>query len=259
MRIQISRNQAVHIGFDKFEPYGFDQRSWGWKGNRKVEIDLRDLDDTKRDKLIAMLQEMKHVYGLGTINRDIARWLSAMDTAKSGLPIKKMREFEVAAIAFMRDVEGHRVYRKERNDLWFCYFVDHIMYKPTVHHRTTKWSEAWIDWEHVNISMEYELGPEGGTSSIKVRIDLDELGKTVLRQAVQTNMKPQHDDQDPGDEQPDEECVCVKELHTVCPCAKCHGFGWFATGVVETYCDCYIGKNLRTIDAAAWITPPGRK
>lgn len=180
MKIIITKKQAAKIGFEKFAPFGFNERSWGWRDGTKVTIDLNSIEAHKVDQLDALLESAPGVYGAGSLRKDIAIWKAAV-SSDVGATVKSLVAFEVMLREFMRTVPGHRVFKRGEGKLkayWHCYVVDDIAYHKGYWYKSHYEGKRWVP-PKVTCNLDYDHGLKGVQSEHKTWSEAAVVGMTV--------------------------------------------------------------------------------
>lgn len=172
MNIIITKHQAECVGFEKFELYGLNDRSWGWRKNTKCTLDLDALERHKLDQLEKIFTEAnakfpRGIHGVSKHIDDIRMWKDALDGAMDGTAVKNLRQLQAAMTEFLRTIPGHRVYQKdEKLGQWLAYYVSSISYKAE--YWTTDWNGRRYKVEaELTLKLEHDHGTDGKTETEK--------------------------------------------------------------------------------------------
>lgn len=164
MHIQVSKKQAAAIGFDKFTPWGYAERSWHWRGNSKVDFNVSAMEPEKLEQLVQLLANAKGVYGITPILRNIETYRIALKGALGDDKVRSIIAFEVQLTEFMRRIPGHRVYMEEEKH-WSAFHLTNILY-----HKEKKWKDWSGIWQtspaYVDCCLQYST--DTGTATRKI-------------------------------------------------------------------------------------------
>lgn len=176
MIIEVTKKQAIAIGFDKFAPWGKNSDSWHWRGNSKCEFDLQEMTPERLDAFQKLLEDAKGTYGITPLLRNLHTYRTACDGTLFDEKVKNLVSYSVQLTEFMRRVPGHRVYSEE-DGKWFGYHMTQIRY-----HKERRYKDGWGTW-HTDppyVDCVLQFSTDTGTSQkSKTWYTGDVVGKTV--------------------------------------------------------------------------------
>lgn len=195
MEIRITRKQALQIGFDKFEQFGYREHSWGWRGNKAVSFDLSRFTPDQVSIFKTLLTNAKGVYGMRTNVRDFALWEAAASPSAdlSTDKVASIQSFTQMLTEFMRKVPEHRLYKRDTKlDAWLAYHVKKIVFRPK--RITNGWFGKEVIPPHVEMTLQYEHGTLGAVDSSVTFWANDVVGDTVAETLRNKDWYPETDE-----------------------------------------------------------------